>query len=268
MTQTAPPAAADGDKPWDLHRPIPETDHPTDTGRTVAANPARVRRRPDMVGSIFHPQRLEQAPGTPEARVPTPVYADDDPASIRMQELADQRQHPWDAEAERAATALAREQQPLKHPTWDDTVRDHMPLMVEVPPGWAAAHASPPRPGWAQGLEDWWVNTATHDIESSLEKIVQYGGSGSAYDLIATGHDLAALNGRTVGDEEAAELAVLWYLASKVNRMMAAAIDGRRGSDDTALDISYYSFMLRRIRAVGGWPIAPAATPNTEEKTA
>jgi hypothetical protein len=113
-------------------------------------------------------------------------------------------------------------------------------------------------PEWAIELETWWVQTAAEDIGDSMAKIVDYGGRGAAYDLIATGHDLAAMNGRRVQDDEAAELAVLFYLSSKVNRLLAAAIDGRRGSDDTALDITYYSMMLRRIRAVGGWPVKPA----------
>lgn len=217
MTQTAPPTAADGqpDRPWNLHTPLPEADHPTDTKPAApsgggppinTANGGRTRAQVDL------PLPTGDA-----------VWADD-PASIRMQELADERRHPWDRDADRAQ-----------------------------------AHASPPRPGWAQGLEDWWVNTATHDIENSIEKVVEYGGRGSAYDLIATGHDLASLNGRRVGDEEAVELAILSYLSSKVNRWFAAAIDGRRPSDDTLLDIAFYAMMARRNRAVGGWPVAPTA---------
>ncbi len=128
---------------------------------------------------------------------------------------------------------------------------------------WLKKERDPEPPSWDEELYHWWVETARGDIRGSLDKIVSYGGRGAAYDLIATGHDLAALNGRKVGDEEAAELAVLSYLASKVNRMWAAAIDGRRGSDDTLLDISYYSFMARRIRAVGGWPIGTDNKENT-----
>lgn len=115
--------------------------------------------------------------------------------------------------------------------------------------------AAPPRPEWARGLEDWWINTATKDIQGSIDKIVEYGGSGAAYDLIATGRDLAAMNGRTVDDQEATELGICFYLSSKVNRWMAAIIDGRRPSDDTLHDITYYSMMARRTRDVGGWPV-------------
>ena len=109
---------------------------------------------------------------------------------------------------------------------------------------------------WADELRQWWNGTADRDISSSLDKIVEYGGSGPAYDLLATGHDLAAMNGRRVTDEEAVELAVMMYLSSKVNRWLAAAKDGRRPSDDTLLDIVYYGMMARRNRAVGGWPTA------------
>lgn len=109
---------------------------------------------------------------------------------------------------------------------------------------------------WADELRQWWVSTADRDISGSLDKIVAYGGAGAAYDLVATGHDLAAMNHRKVSDEEAVEIAIAFYLSSKVNRWMAAIIDGRRPSDDTLLDISYYAMMSRRNRAVGGWPIA------------
>lgn len=119
-----------------------------------------------------------------------------------------------------------------------------------------ATCTAPPEPHWADQLRQWWISTADRDISESLDKIVQYGGSGPAYDLVSTGHDLAAMNGRKVSDEEAVEMGIVFYLSSKVNRWMAAVIDGRRPSDDTLLDITYYSMMARRNRAVGGWPIA------------
>ena len=119
-----------------------------------------------------------------------------------------------------------------------------------------AAKQDEPRMHWADELRQWWNGTADRDISSSLDKIVAYGGSGAAYDLIATGHDLAAMNGRKVDDSEAIELGIAFYLSSKVNRWMAAIIDGRRPSDDTLLDIVFYGMMARRNRAVGGWPIA------------
>jgi hypothetical protein len=116
--------------------------------------------------------------------------------------------------------------------------------------------SEPPPLHWADELRAWWISTADRDISESLDKIVEYGGNGPAYDLLATGHDLAAMNGRRVTDEEAVELAIMMYLSSKVNRWLAAAKDGRRPSDDTLLDITYYSLMARRNRAVGGWPTA------------
>lgn len=128
------------------------------------------------------------------------------------------------------------------------TARAEVPVFVAVEP-------PPARPDWALDLETWWIDTATSDIGGSIQKIVDYGGKGAAYDLVATGHDLAAMNGRTVGDEEAVELAICFYLSSKANRWMAAIIDGRRPSDDTLLDIAYYAMMARRNRVVGGWPV-------------
>lgn len=169
-------------------------------------------------------QRTNHRPPVPEYDVAPPGTTDR--ALLAMQEQIDQ--------ARAQGVAAAR-----------------VPVVVEQDPT-----ATPRRPEWAIELETWWIETATTDIGGSIQKIAEYGGSGPAYDLLATGHDLAAMNGRRVDDEEAVELAILFYLSSKVNRMLAAAIDGRRGSDDTLLDISYYAFMARRNRVVGGWPVA------------
>lgn len=113
-------------------------------------------------------------------------------------------------------------------------------------------------PDWAQELREWWTATTDDDISGSLSKVVEYGGSGAAYDLISTGRRLARLSGREVGDEEAVELGIAFYISSKLDRWMAAIMDGRRPSDDTLLDVVYYGMMARRNRAVGGWPVKPA----------
>jgi hypothetical protein len=147
-------------------------------------------------------------------------------------------------------------------PSMDEKIRGLADAMQQLPSivferrGDTAAAAGPDIPPWGRQLRDWWVETTTRDIELSLGKIVEYGGSGAAYDLIATGRDLAAMNGREVNDREATELGIMFYLSSKVNRWMAAAIDGRTPSDDTLLDIVYYGMMARRNRAAGGWPVA------------
>lgn len=186
-------------------------------------------------------QRTTHRPPVPEYDVAPPGTADR--ALLAMQEQIDRARE----------EGAAGPEGPFKTPVTDalrkatTASRDLNAAMEEM----TQTHAP-----WADELRAWWIETATTDIGGSIQKIAEYGGSGPAYDLLATGHDLAAMNGRRVDDEEAVELAILFYLSSKVNRMLAAAIDGRRGSDDTLLDISYYAFMARRNRVVGGWPVA------------
>lgn len=113
-----------------------------------------------------------------------------------------------------------------------------------------------------QELVTWWLDTAGGDIDSSIDKIVEYGGSGPAVDLIEVGRrlaDLGNLRGQTI--EELTELGIAFYLSSKVSRWFAAIKEGRRPSDDTLLDIVYYGMMARRNRAVGGWPVGPIDRP-------
>jgi len=274
MTQIAPPAAADDDQPpritWDLQRPLPEADHPTDPApppitRPYAANPARVRP-PDIVDALFHPERLGA----------------DDPSSLRTEGVAGVNDPghtervtaaPPDPAIDVTTAALLRiaarqqeelaAQQPTEPPSGGDINAAQHPWeaakqLIE------AARRDNELPPWAADLIGWWGETARGDIGGSIKKVVEYGGRGAAYDLLATGHDLAAMNGRTATDQEATELAILFYLSSKVNRWFAAAIDGRRPSDDTLLDIVYYGMMARRNRAVGGWPVAP----HNEERAA
>jgi hypothetical protein len=237
MTIAAPPAAAS---------PAGEPDHPTDTTATATyswnlSGPKEMPVLPPTMGARIVsadttqvlPPASDVAANPARTRVPYGEYRGTPAPALKPGYLTDEvdKPHPLDG---------ARQ-------------------LID------AAQNSGPLPDWALGLEDWWVWAATQDIENSIHKIVEYGGRGAAYDLIATGHDLAAMNGRRVGDEEAVELAILMYLSSKVNRWFAAAIDGRRPSDDTLLDIAYYAMMARRNRAVGGWPVAP---DNTEEKHA
>lgn len=103
----------------------------------------------------------------------------------------------------------------------------------------------------------WWHELAEEEIQRTLPKVFEYGGRGAAMDLIDIGRDLARSQGRTVGDEEAAELGCVFYLRGKMSRIMSAVIEGRRPSDDTLFDLGVYVRMVQRIRAVGGWPLAP-----------
>jgi hypothetical protein len=104
-------------------------------------------------------------------------------------------------------------------------------------------------------LTSWYIGQARSEIEQLTAKMVEYGGAGRAVDLIQIGQDLAAISGREVGDEEAAELGVYFYLRGKLSRWTAALLEGRRVSDDTLHDIGVYVRMAQRIRLKGGWPV-------------
>jgi hypothetical protein len=101
-----------------------------------------------------------------------------------------------------------------------------------------------------QELRSWWLNIASSEVEAVVPKAVEYG----ATDLRDIGRDLAAISGRTVTDEEAAELGVFFYARGKLSRWVDAVIRGDRVSDDTLHDLGVYVRMAQRIRSHGGWP--------------
>lgn len=104
-------------------------------------------------------------------------------------------------------------------------------------------------------LRAWWHAQANGEIERTVPKVVEYGGHGSAVDLIWIGREMAANLGRThISDEEATEFGIYFYLIGKVGRWSAAIRQGKRVSDDTLFDISVYCRMAQRNREVGGWP--------------
>lgn len=105
-------------------------------------------------------------------------------------------------------------------------------------------------PSMEQTLRAWWMDLAADEAERTIPKAVEY----SATDLADIGHVLARSAGRSVSDEEAAELGVFFYLQGKLSRWAGAVMDGRRPSDDTIFDIGVYCRMAQRIRAVGSWP--------------
>lgn len=112
---------------------------------------------------------------------------------------------------------------------------------------------------WRSALESWWMAQADREIDATIPKAIEYGST----DLVAMGHDLARCAGRTVSDEEAAELGVFFYVRGKVARWVDAVVDGRRVSDDTLFDIGVYVKMAQRIRKAGSWP----GIPNNEKGT-
>lgn len=99
-------------------------------------------------------------------------------------------------------------------------------------------------------LRGWWFDQATAEVDGTVPKALEY----SATDLADIGHVLARCMGRTVDDEEAAELGIFFYLQGKLSRWAGAVQAGKRPSNDTIYDIGVYCRMAQRVRATGGWP--------------
>jgi hypothetical protein len=60
------------------------------------------------------------------------------------------------------------------------------------------------------------------------------------------------------------EHAVIFYLMGKIGRCVSAISAGGKPSDDTLMDITIYSLMLRYIRIHGVWGLVPAPAEPTE----
>jgi hypothetical protein len=108
-----------------------------------------------------------------------------------------------------------------------------------------------------QEMIDWWVKTAAGDIESSVEKVREYGG----LDLLMLGQALYRWAycpcknwSKEPTDAFLQELGVYFYIQGKLGRSFSALAAGRMPSDDTVLDLDYYPTMIRRIRTKGSWP--------------
>lgn len=99
-------------------------------------------------------------------------------------------------------------------------------------------------------VADWWLATATTDIESIAPKSAAYGSNS----LEQLGHKMAKLAGRSVTSEEAQELGCWVYAVGKLERWTDAVMRGDRPSDDTLVDLAVYTTMARRIRENGSWP--------------
>jgi hypothetical protein len=116
----------------------------------------------------------------------------------------------------------------------------------------------------AAELSTWWSLKASDEIDMVVDKAVEYGGNGSAIDLLDIGYALALAIGRQVDDEEATELGIYFYMVGKMARWKAAVTEGRRVSDDTLTDINIYCRMAQRTREVGGWPFGPKPATTVE----
>lgn len=103
-------------------------------------------------------------------------------------------------------------------------------------------------------LKDWWMDNALAKADAVVPKAVEY----SSEDLAEIGRTMASLLGlATPTIEEANELGIYFYLVGKLARWGGAIKEGRRPSDDTLFDLSVYTTMAERNRAVGGWPFDP-----------
>lgn len=107
--------------------------------------------------------------------------------------------------------------------------------------------------GHPSGLASWWRKLADEEIRRTVPKAEEYGSG----DLIRIGRTLAEVAGRTVTDEEAAELGIFFYIEGKLARWADAVARGERPSDDTLFDLGVYVRMAQRVRHSGGWPTAP-----------
>src|SRR4051812_37070054 len=98
------------------------------------------------------------------------------------------------------------------------------------------------------------METAAGDLAGVAGKAQEYGSA----DLDIMGLAMVKLTDWHAGEEHmrqiGQELALSHYLLGKIARMFGAYANGRLPSDDTLLDTTVYSMMLRRVRAQGGWP--------------
>lgn len=99
-------------------------------------------------------------------------------------------------------------------------------------------------------LRGWWFDQAEKEIDGTVPKAIEY----SSTDLVDIGRVLAFCMGRSVSDEEAAELGIFFYTVGKMSRWAGAIKTGKRVSDDTLYDTGVYVRMVQRVRDAGGWP--------------
>lgn len=102
-------------------------------------------------------------------------------------------------------------------------------------------------------LTNWWMETAEAEIGPVAEKAVEYGPNS----MIEVGRAMGRMSNRDFTDEEAIEVACMFYISGKLGRWVDAVAHGKRPTDDTIHDIGIYVKMAQRNRVVGGWPFAP-----------
>lgn len=127
---------------------------------------------------------------------------------------------------------------------YDDEIQGSLRTIgtIELPPG--------------DKLTEWWLQTTIADINKTVPKAVEYGGSmeGSA-DLHVMGDNLAVLLGWDQASEQVKqELGVWFYTQGKSARLISNYRHQEPGKSDTWFDITIYSLMARRIQEIGRWP--------------
>lgn len=102
-------------------------------------------------------------------------------------------------------------------------------------------------------LTDWWIEKARQEVEQVGPKAVEYGPNS----MIEVGRAMGRMSNRDLSDQEAIEVACMFYICGKLGRWVDAVAHGSVPSDDTIHDIGIYIKMAQRNREVGGWPFAP-----------
>jgi hypothetical protein len=99
-------------------------------------------------------------------------------------------------------------------------------------------------------LSDWWRSVVEEEISSTVPKAVEYGPNS----MIEVGRAMGRMSHRDLSDQEAIEVACMFYICGKLGRWVDAVAHGKTPSDDTLHDIGVYIKMAQRNRAVGSWP--------------
>jgi hypothetical protein len=105
-------------------------------------------------------------------------------------------------------------------------------------------------------LEEWWLTTAIDDLQATVPKAEEYGGTGGgSADLRVMGDALGEFANLTSAPLAVRmELACWFYCLGKIARLISDYKAGRVGKPDTWHDMTVYTMMARRLQEVGQWP--------------
>lgn len=93
-----------------------------------------------------------------------------------------------------------------------------------------------------------WIDNSIADLNQAIPKSREYGSA----ELHYLGELMNSMHAAHPGEHMAYEAAILFYVLGKVGRWVSAHRRGQQVSDDTLLDITTYSMMVRLIRARNG----------------